>query len=133
MITYILYNGVDEKEIQNSSIVLLDNEYPIFDCYAKDTNDQFTYLLITTHYLIYIVDVTTYKADIECISFNMEIEDIISIRKNRKDYIEYVKYELESTIGNIPIWVECGICENILVGIFKQINFLKTKYGITNN
>jgi len=40
---------------------------------------------------------------------------------------------LKSTEGIIPIWVENGNCENIIWGIFKQLNFLKGKYEITND
>ena len=132
---YILYSvsHAEEKEIQNSSIKLEEKEYPLFECYGKDTNDQYTYLILTTHFLTSIVNNITYKVDIESISFEMEIDDLIESRKRRKDYIEYVCYELKTTNETIPIWVECGVCENILWGIFNQLNFLKGKYGITNN
>lgn len=132
---YIFYSVSESetREIQNSSIILLDKELPIFECYAKDTDDQYTYLLITTHFLISIVDGNTYKVDIECISFDLEMEEIITGRERRTEYLEHVKYELQSSIGIIPIWIECGVCENIFCGIFNQINFLKRKYGITND
>lgn len=132
---YILYSvsEAEGKEIQNSSIQLEDKELPIFECYAKDTNDQYTYLLITTHYLVSIVDNRTYKIDIEGVNCELEIEDIINSRKGRTNYNEYVCYELQSSVGIIPIWIECGVCENIFCGIFNQLNFLKRKYGITNN
>jgi hypothetical protein len=132
---YILYS-VSESEtkgIQNPSIKLEDKEFPIFDCYSNDNNDQYTYLLITTHFLTSIIDNITYTVDIEDISFDFEIDDIIESRKNRTDYIEYICYELKTTKEIIPVWVECGVCENILWGIFNQLNFLKRKYGITNN
>ena len=132
---YVLYshNEDEEKNIQNTSIILDDNELPIFDCYSCDNNGDSTYLLITTHKLISIVDSEIFKVDIEDVSFGLEIEDIIAIRKGRTEYIEYVKYELLSSIGIIPIWCENGNCENILWGIFKQLNFLKRKYDITNH
>lgn len=129
---YILYSvsEAEGKEIQNSSIKLQDKECPIFECYANDNN----YLLITTHYLISIVDNIFYKVDIEDISFALEVEDVIKGRKERTEYIEYVKYDLQSTRGKIiPVWIENGICENIFCGIFNQINFLKRKYEIKNN
>lgn len=132
---YILYSVSEAigKEIQNHSITLEDKEYPLFECYAKDTNDQYTYLLITTHFLISIVDGSTYKADIECISFTLELEDIIAIRKGRTNYNEYACYDLQSSVGIIPIWIENGICEHILWGVFNQLHYLKMKYGIKNN
>jgi len=132
---YILYciEEAKKKVIQNSSIELLDKEYPLFECYSKDANDQYTYLLITTHFLTSIIDNITYTVDIEDISFDLEIDDIIESRKSRTEYTEYVKYELKTTNETISVWVECGVCENILWGIFNQLNFLKRKYDITNN
>lgn len=132
---YVLYSHIEdeEKSIQNTSIVLDDNELPIFDCYSKDNNGNSTYLLITTNFLTSIVDNETFKVEIEDAIFNFVIEDIIARRKGRTEYIESVKYELQTTEGIIPVWVENGICENILWGIFKQLNFLKEKYEIKND
>lgn len=132
---YILYSvcEAEEKDIQNPSMKLEENEYPLFECYGNDTNGQYTYLLITTHFLTSIVDNISYKVDIEDIIFDLDIEDIIIGRKERTEYIESVKYDLQSPQGIIPIWIESGICENMIWGVFNQINFLKSKYGIKND
>jgi len=132
---YVLYNHIEDEEIniQNTSIILDDNELPIFDCYSKDNNSISTYLLITTHFLTSIVDNKTFKVEIEDVKFYFNIEDILLHRKSRVEYFESIKYELKSTEGIIPIWIENGNCENIIWGIFKQLNFLKEKYEITND
>jgi len=122
------YNEDGIYILQNSSITLSDNELPLYECFGKDNESSSTYLLITTLQIISIIGLNRMESDIEDLNFDMKIEEIIESRNNRTRYQENIKYEIKTTNGFIPLWVEVGINEHILWGVLTQISFLLNKH-----